>query len=179
MVSALRILPRLYPAALWLGLTLAISLVGCRYYSFTGATIPAHLNTLSIPLVEDNSISTITTLDDEMTDLLVDRFIRQTRLVLEPDELEGNAVLTVQITRYTNQPTAVSGDERATLNRVSITASARYFDQVEEEEIFDRTFQGTEEYNPLEDGFEGEQQAASAALVIIADDIFTAATSDW
>lgn len=160
-----------------LGLLLMLVLSGCRYYSFTGATLPAHLNTLSIPLVEDNSISTITTLDDEMTELLVDRFIRQTRLALETDETAGDANLTVRITQYTNQPTAVRGDERASLNRVSITVSARYFDQVESEEIFDRTFQGTEEYNPSNP--EDEQQAASAALLIIADDIFTAATSDW
>lgn len=158
-------------------LFLLLAIPGCRYYSFTGATIPAHLNTLSIPLVEDNSISTITTLDDEMTELLVDRFIRQTRLALETDETAGDANLTVRITRYTNQPTAVSGEELALLNRVSITVSARYFDQVENEEIFDRTFQGSEEYdsqNPAD-----EEQAATAALIIIADDIFTAATSDW
>ncbi len=166
-------------ALLLLGFMPALS--GCSYYSFTGATVPAHLRTIAIPLVEDRSLSTQTALDDRLTRLLVDRFVGQTRLSLAPDPDNADAVLTVVIERYTNEATAVGGQERTTRNRVSINVQVIYEDRVEEKELMRRTFSGFEEYDPFdpEKGLAGEDDAAAAALEKIADDIFTAATSNW
>jgi hypothetical protein len=152
---------------------------GCAYYSFTGATIPSHLSTIAIPLVEDATISTITSMDEEMTALLVDRFVGQTRLSLQPDETQSDVLLRARIERYANQPTSVGGQERATLNRVTISVSAEYIDRTRDETLFTRSFSAFEEYDPAVDGLEGEEKAASAILEQIADDIFTAATSNW
>lgn len=161
-------------------LLLPLLLSGCAYYSFTGATIPQHLNTVAIPFVEDNSVSTLTTLDEQLTRLLVDRFVGQTRLSLTTDEADANALLRVRIDRYQNQPTSVSGDERATRNRVTLSVTVTYTDQVEDREILQRTFTGFDEYDPFgAAGLDGEATAAANALEIIADDIFTAATSNW
>lgn len=152
---------------------------GCGYYSFSGATIPAHLDTIAIPLVEDRSLSTIPTLDDQLTNELVNRFVRQTRLSLAPEADAADALLLVRIDRYTNQPSAVTGDERAATNRVTLNITARYVDQTKEETLFDERFSAFEDYDPVNDGLEGEEAAAAAALEQLADDIFTKATSDW
>lgn len=160
-------------------LSLFLALGGCGYYSFTGATIPAHLSQISIPLAEDNSAGPVTTLGDDLTRLLIERFVGQTRLSLQPDEEESDVVLTTRIDRYSNDPAAVSAQERAALNRVTIVVHARYFDRSRNEEILQRTFSSFAEYDPATDGFEGELAAARVALTNIADDIFTAATSDW
>ncbi len=155
------------------------TLGGCGYYSFTGATIPSNLNTIAIPLVEDRSLSPLTTLDERLTEALINRFVRQTRLSLQTNEDEADAVLTVSIDRYQNAPTAVTGDERATRNRVTLTVSVRYFDRTQDRELLRRSFSSFEDYDPLAGGLEAEEQAAEAALENIADDIFTAATSNW
>ena len=95
--------------SLRLALPLALLLLnGCGYYSFTGATLPEHLNTVAIPLAEDNSLSPLTTLDEALTELLVTRFVRQTRLSLETSEDDADAVLTATIDRYTSAPTSVT-----------------------------------------------------------------------
>ena len=148
---------------------------GCSYYSFTGATIPEHLGTIAIPLVEDNTISTVSSLDSELTSLMIDRFVRQTRLSLETNESTADALLSVVISRYDNTPTSVSGNELATRNRVSITIMVRY--QVQNKELLNRTFSAFEEYDPFNPS--QEETAAFAALEKIADDVFTAATSNW
>ena len=158
-------------------IVLLLLISGCGYYSFTGATIPEHLGSIAIPLVEDNSISTVSAMDEEMTQLLIDRFVRQTRLSLEPNELAADALLSLIITRYDNVPTSVSGNEQATRNRVSITVSVQYQDQVEDAELLNRTFSAFEEYGPFDP--DQEEAAAFAALIKIAEDIFTAATSNW
>lgn len=150
---------------------------GCAWYSFTGASIPEHLNTVAIPLVEDNTVSTVTGLDDEMTRLLVDRFVRQTRLNLETDEQAADALLRVVINRYTNQPTSVSGQEQATRNRVTVAVQVTYVDQTTGADLVSRSFSAFEEYDPFDPS--QEETAAFAALEKIADDVFTAATSNW
>jgi len=150
---------------------------GCAYYSFSGATIPEHLSTIAIPLAEDRSVSTIAGLDEQMTRLLVDRFVSQTRLSLEPAAPDADAVLTATIDRYQNQPTSVGGGERATRNRVTISVTVVYRDQVEDREILRRTFSGFEDFDAADP--DQEDEAAIAALVKIADDVFTAATSNW
>ena len=110
---------------------------------------------------------------------LITRFVRQTSLTLETNEDEADAVLTARIERYANAPTSVSGEERAELNRISLSVSVRYMDRVEDKELLQRSFQSFEDYNPLDGGLEKEEEAALSALDNIADDIFTAATSNW
>lgn len=163
------------------GYALVLILSGCAYYSFTGATIPSHLSTIAIPLVEDATISTVTTMDEEMTALLVDRFVGQTRLSLQPDETQADVVLRARIERYMNQPASVGGQERATLNRVTISVSVEYVDRTKDETLFTRSFSSFEEYNPVdpERGLAAEEDAVLAILEQIADDVFTAATSNW
>lgn len=158
---------------------LTLTLAGCSYYSFTGATIPSHLQTIAIPLVQDVSASPVTDLEDDLTRLLVDRFVGQTRLSLEQTETESDAVLRAEIQRYVNQPAAVGGEAQATLNRVTITVQATYVDQVNDQQIFERTFSASDEYSPTAEGLAGEEDAAATILENIADDIFTAATSNW
>ena len=108
---------------------------------------------------------------------MIDRFVRQTRLSLETNESTADALLSVVISRYDNTPTSVSGNELATRNRVSITIMVRYQDQVQNKELLNRTFSAFEEYDPFNPS--QEETAAFAALEKIADDVFTAATSNW
>jgi len=150
----------------------------CSYYSFSGVSIPSNLNTISIPLAEDNSSGPLTLLDESLTELMIERFVRQTRLNLVEDESEADLLLTAQITRYTNAPTSVTGQERAQFNRVSISVAAQYINQINDDAL-ERTFSGFDDYDALEGGLEAEESAALAALENIADDLFTAATSNW
>ncbi len=153
-------------------------LQSCSYYSFSGVSIPSHLSTIAIPLAEDQSIGPLTLLDESLTELMIERFVRQTRLTLVEDETEADLLLTAQITRYTNAPTSVTGQERAQYNRVSISVAAQYVNQVDDDAL-QRTFSGFDDYDALEGGLEAEESAALAALENIADDLFTAATSNW
>lgn len=160
-------------------LVLSVSLTGCTYYSFSGASIPSHLETIVIPIADDNTSSPVNRMGADLTDLLTDRFVDRTSLSLTTNDAAADAVLTARVQRYTNEPTGVSGDERATTNEVSIEIQVRYVDQTNDEELLNQTFRGTANYNPAEAGLEGERQAAQNALENAADDIFSTATSNW
>jgi hypothetical protein len=154
-----------------------LSLPSCGYYSFTGASIPERIQTIAVPLAEDQSLGGVPAMNEALTDFLIERFARQTRLVLEPDENAADAVLTTAIEQYRNEPVAVTGDEVAALNRVTIAVDVRYVDQVESEELLARTFTASAEYDATQ--IADEEETAVAVLRQIADDVFTAATSDW
>lgn len=154
-------------------------LSGCAFYSFSGANIPSHLETIAIPIAQDNTSNPVPRLGANLTDLLTDRFVDRTSLSLTTNDAAADVVLTARIQRYRNQPTGVSGDERATTNEVTIEVQVRYLDQKEGEELLNRTFSGVASYNPVEAGITGEQQAARNALQNVSDDIFSTATSNW
>ncbi|MFP4229046.1 MAG: LPS assembly lipoprotein LptE [Salinivenus sp.] len=154
-------------------------LSGCAFYSFTGATVPSHLNTIAIPLAEDNTSNPVTSLGRDLTSLLNDQFVGRTSLSLDNNESDADAVLTARIQQYTNEPSGVGGDERATTNSVQIQIQARYYDQVEDSTLIDQSFTGSADYDPSEAGLAGEREAAQLALERAAEDIFTSATSNW
>ncbi len=178
-MSLLQPLPggRLRPLVLVVGL--ALSLPGCSYYSFSGATIPSDLETVAIPIVQDNSVNPVNTIDRQFTDLLTDRFVGRTRLSLSTNGATADARLDAVITEYRNQPTSVTGEEVASQNEVSIRVRIQYVDQVNGEDLLARTFTNSAQYDPVEQGAAGEEEAARVALQRLADDIFTAATSNW
>lgn len=150
---------------------------GCWFYSFTGGSIPEHVRTVAIPLAEDRSIGGVPNMDQVLTDFLIERFVQQTRLALEPDESAADALLDVTIERYQNQPAAVTGDEVAALNRVTIAVRVRYHDRVEDRERLARSFSNYADYDAADIAL--EEETAAAVLEQLAADIFTAATSDW
>ncbi len=160
-------------------LALLLLLPGCGFYSLTGASIPDDIQTVAIPLADLDAATPVSTLADDLTRLVIDRMVRQTRLDLETDEAAADAVLTLRITQYRSSPAALASDDRAQLTRVSISVQARYARQDAEEPIFDRSFRGEADYDPVAVGPTGEVDAAAIALAEIADDVFTAATSNW
>ncbi len=159
-------------------LALVLGLPGWAYYSFTGATVPGRFDTVAIPLAVDGS-SPYSDLGGTFTQELIQRFVGQTRLELADNENAADVSLTTRIGNYRSEPVSVSGGGRAQLVRVTVGVYARYYDNVEDQELLARTFSASVEYDPVEQGLDGEREAAVAALDIIADNIFTAATSNW
>jgi len=154
-------------------------LSSCAFYGFTGASVPSHLGSIAIPIAEDNTTSPLPNLGRDLTNILTDRFVGRTSYSLNNNETNADAVLRTRITNYSNQPTGVGGDERATVNSVRIEVQVQYYDQVRDSTMLDRSFTGSAEYDPTEAGLTGEQQAAQVALERVGEDIFTTATSDW
>lgn len=169
---------RLLFTSLPLHLFTSLILAGCAYYSFSGASIPEHLRTVAVPLAENRAAGGPSGMNRILTDALVERFADRSRLQLDTDEETADAVVQATIERYAVAPAAVTGDNLAALNRVSVGVRVLVTDQVEGRELLARSFTATDDFDPS-DGFQGEAQAAANALEQVARDAFTAATSDW
>ena len=168
---------RLRPASLIALASLIPLFAACGVYTFSGGTIPDYLRTVAIPIAEDRAQGGPPGLDRLLTDALVERFVDRSRLSLEPDEAEADAVVRATIEQYSISPAAVTGDNVAALNRVSLGVRVVVEDRVEGEDLLSRVFTATEDYAPAT-GLQGEADASASALEQIARDAFTAATSD-
>ncbi|MDR9414740.1 MAG: LptE family protein [Gracilimonas sp.] len=165
----------------WLLLVIAIGFLsgGCIRYSFTGASIPAGVETIYIPFFPDQSNSGLGDLSNRLNDVLINRFVNQSSLSLANTEADADAVLDGVITAYSNRPFTISGEEQATQNEVSITVRATYSYTKDEEPQWSKSFTGKFTFDPTEDPINGENQAANSALEQIANNMFNDSVSNW
>lgn len=152
-----------------------VMLVGCRYYSMTGSTIPAGISTIAIPLPVDETTNPITDLDAQLASALVDRFVNQTRLRLDTRFAQADSRLDLRVVSYTDAPASIGGNEVAQTNRITIGVVAQWQSRADEVSLLDRRFSGFAEYDPVD----GPTAAIVRITEQLADEIFTAATANW
>jgi len=148
---------------------------GC--YSFTGASIPAHLKTMGIPLATDNSGFGRSEMRQEITTMLVEKFTREGSLQVR-DRSVSDALLDVTITRIADEPVAVKAGEELTRKRATIFVQAVYRDMKQQKLIWDRNFQQYADYD-VNAGLEGLNTAIRNAEEKLAEDILLGVISNW
>jgi hypothetical protein len=158
---------------------ISFSFSGCITYSFTGASIPSGVNTIYIPFFPDQSNSGLGELGDQLNQVLIDRFVNQSRLQLSNTEEDADAILDGTITSYSNRPFSISGDEQTGQNQVSISVRASFKYASKEEPEWNKTFNGRATYDPAQNPIDGERTAARSALEQVANNMFNDAVSNW
>src|SRR5690606_19485044 len=78
-------------------ITALINFGGCCAYSFTGSSVPEHLNSISIPVADDRSGSGESGLREEFTNLLTQKFVDDNSLAVT-ERVNADAVLETVIT---------------------------------------------------------------------------------
>jgi hypothetical protein len=165
--------------SLLLLLSVTLFLGSCLRYSFTGASIPPGVNTIFIPFFPDQSNSGLGDLSDRLNEVLINRFVNQSKLQLANSESNADAVLDGVITSYTNRPFSIGGDERSNQNEVTISVRGTFKYASEEEPEWSKSFTGKFTFDPTEDPIEGENQAANGALEQVSNNMFSDAVSNW
>lgn len=165
----------------WVLIALCVGFLfsGCLRYSFTGASIPPGVETIYIPFFPDQSNSGLGDLSDRLNQILINRFVNQSKLQLANNEADADAVLDGVITSYSNRPFSIGGDEQTNENQVSISVRATFLYTDNEEPEWSTSFSGSFTYDPSEDPIEGENTAANGALEQIANNMFNDAVSNW
>jgi hypothetical protein len=161
----------------FLFVTLAITNFGCCTYSFTGASVPEHLETIAIPVADDRSGAGIPGLRELLTDELINKFIEDNSLQVT-ERTTANAILECTIISFTDAPAVVSAGEDISLRRVTVAVKVNYKDLVKRTTIFSNDFSNYGDYQPGETVNERED-AIDVALDKISEDILLAVVSGW
>ncbi len=156
-----------------------LSFTGCINYGFTGTSIPEGVDTIYIPFFANQTSSAVPDLSDRLNNVLIDRFINQSSLLLSNNRGNADAILEGSIISYSNEPFSITGENRAEQNQVTIVVEATFRYPEKGEPVYSKRFAGSATYDPNENPIEGETNAAQEALEQIANNMFNDAVSGW
>jgi hypothetical protein len=156
---------------------LILNLSGC-FYSFTGASVPSHLHTIAIPVVDDRSGSAEAGLSESFTSALTQKFINDNTLQLA-GIANADAVIESTILSFSDVPSVITSGEQITQNKITITVRSVFRDRVLKKVVFDRQFSNNSLYNINDNVFSNRQDAIKAAIDLVSEDILIATVSNW
>jgi len=165
---------RLYMAVV-LGL---LVLAGCKVkYTLSGQSIPADAKTVSVAYFVNKAPLASPTFSQQFTEELKTKFQRETRLLLSPSggdlEFEG------AVTGYSVSPQAVQGNETAALNRLTVTVSVTYVNNLDDTQNFTTSFSRFADFPSSSSLTSVEGQLTPVIMEQLTQDIFNRAFINW
>ena len=156
----------------------ALTLSACGIYSFTGTSIQNDVNTVTINYFQYRAEKVNPSLSNDLTEALRTRFRRMTRL--EQVEQDGDMEITGEITGYNVAPAAVTANEVAARNRLTVTVKVNFMNRKYPEDDFsDKTFSAYSEYDSANALDAVESTLCAEIIDKIIEDIFNATVAQW
>lgn len=150
---------------------------GC-FYSFTGASVPNHLNSIAILTFEDRSGSGEAGLQEEFTSRQIQKFLNDNTLQVT-ERINADAILEGTILSITDAPVAVSTEESVSSKQITINVRVVFKDLVKKQTISDKKYSNYAVYGVGSDLTESRQEALNTAIDRITDDILLGTVSNW
>ena len=146
-------------------------------YSFSGTSIQSDVKTICIEPVVNKATKVNPTLANMLTEELNDKYRKLTRL--EQVTEDGDLNLLVTIESYDVRATAVTADEVAAMNRLTVTCKVVFTNTLHEEDNLEHSFAGYEDYDSNNSLDMVENQLCETIVKKIVDDIFNATVAQW
>src|SRR5690625_4375264 len=118
-------------------------MAGCIRYSFTGASIPAGVNTIYIPFFRAQSQSGLGDLSGSLISPLIIDFVNQICLSLSSETEDADAFVEGAIQNYIIRRFSIGDDEQATINEIQITVNASFQWATAGDPMWTKSFTGT------------------------------------
>jgi hypothetical protein len=163
-------------AAMSLAAGLAGMLCGCPY-SFTGASVPSHLKTIAIPLVDDQSGFGEAGLREQFTTALTNLFINDNTLAVA-ERSSADAILEGTITTIRDAPSVVGQKEQVSQRRVTVTARFVLKDMKFRRTMWEKTLSNWGDYDSG-GGPSQRQVGLREALRKLSEDVLLETVSGW
>lgn len=162
----------------WLMVLFTVAGCGVRY-SFSGGSIPADMNTVTVHIIENRAPIVFPTLSETLTEGLKTRIRTQSRL--SQVSSDGDGIFEGYISAYSIGPAAVeAGTDRAALNRLTITVNISYTNQVVPEDSFQQSFSRHKDFSSATQPIQAhEEQIVRDIIEMLTEDIYNRAFANW
>lgn len=155
-----------------------LAVCSCGIYSFSGTSIQPDVNTITINFFEYKAPKVNPSLSNDLTESLRTQFRKMTRL--EQVEMDGDMEITGEITGYDVKATAVTANEVAAQNRLTVTVKVSFTDKLHPEEDFDnKSFSAYADYDSTNSLDAVESSLCVEIIDKIVEDIFNATVAQW
>ena len=149
----------------------------CGIYSFSGTSIQPDVYTVTINYFEYKALRFNPSLSNELTEALKDQFRRLTRL--EEVDQEGDLEISGEITGYDVKAMAVTADEVAAQNRLTVNVKIYFTNRKYPEDDFEKSFSAYADYDSSNTLDAMESQLCEEIIDKLIEDIFNATVANW
>lgn len=156
----------------------ALIVHSCGIYSFTGTSIQPDVKTVTINYFEYKALKVNPSLSNQITEALQEKFIKLTKLELV--DVEGDLEITGAVTGYDVKATAVTANEEAAKNRLTVSVKISFTNRKYPEDDFpDKSFSAYADFDAMSSLDAVETELCEQIVEQLCEDIFNATVANW
>ena len=150
----------------------------CGIYSFTGTSIGPEVKTVTINYFEYLAPKVNPSLSNMMTEALQEKFIKLTKLELV--DMDGDLEISGAITGYDVKATAITANEQAAQNRLTVNVKISFTNRKYPEESFpDKSFSAYQDFDATQSLDAVEATLCEDIVEQLCEDMFNATVANW
>jgi len=153
------------------------ALSSCGVYSFSGTSIQPDVKSISIGFFENKALKVNPSLSNDLTEAIRSEFRKMTPL--EQVEEDGDLSIEGQIVDYRVSMAALTANEVAATNRLTISVKLNFSNRKYPEEDFEKTFSQYGEYDSQQTLDAVESSLCADIIKLLVEDIFNATVANW
>lgn len=155
----------------------ALIIRSCGIYSFSGTSIQSDVKTVTINYIEYKAVKVNPSLSNDLTEAIRNQFKKMTKL--DETDLDGDLEISGQVTGYDVAASAITANEVAARNKLTVTVKIQFTNRKHPEDDFDQSFSAYSEYDS-ENSLEAVESALVAEIIEkLVEDIFNASVAQW
>ena len=152
-------------------------LSSCGIYSFSGTSIQPDVKSITIPYVEYTALRVNPSLSNDLTEALKEKYRKLTRL--EEVDVDGDLELVCTVTGYDVKATAVTANEMASQNRLTVTVKVEFSNKKYPEDDVSNNFSAYEDFDATLSLDAVEAGLCETIVEKLVEDIFNATVAQW
>lgn len=157
--------------------SLLLAVTSCGIYSFSGTSIQPDIKTVTIDYFEYAALRVNPSLSNDLTEKLKENFRKMTRL--EQVEVDGDIEIEGSVTGYDVRATAITADEVAAQNRLTVSVKIKFTNRKYPEDDFEKSFSAYADYDSTLSLDAVESDLCEQIVTQLCDDIFNATVANW
>ncbi len=160
-------------------LSLSVFLGGCSMvkYSFSGTSIQPEVKTVTINYFDYKALKVNPNLSNDLTEAMKDKFRKLTKL--EQVDMDGDLELSGAVTGYEVRAAAVTANEVAAQNRLTVTVKLTFSNKKFPEDDFDKSFSAYSDYDSTNSLDAVESSLCQEIIEKLVEDMFNACVAQW
>lgn len=155
----------------------ALTVHSCGIYSFSGTSIQPDVTTITINTFGYKALKVNPTLANDLSESLRDKFQKLTRL--EQVDEEGDLEIYGEITGYDTKSIAVTADEVASQNRLTVTIKIYFTNRKYPEDDLEKTLSAYADYSSDYTLDAMQDELCEDIIETLVEDIFNATVAQW
>jgi hypothetical protein len=150
----------------------------CGIYSFTGTSIQPDVKTVTINYFEYKALKVNPSLSNDITTALQDKFLKLTRL--EQVDIDGDLEIIGEVTGYDVRATAITANEQAAQNRLTVTVKVSFINRKYPEDDFEnKSFSAYADFDAMTSLDAVESTLCEDIIEQLCEDIFNSTVANW